>query len=154
MAQGWRHCTRASFSRKYDNNMAVGVHCIRPIYICLEAILVSYGTQIRNGCAVNYDSALLTRRQMHFRQIPSLCWKIAEFGAFRPNRGHNKRFALCCIHKVIFMTLDPENQYSLSSHNGQNLKCSQDYFNMLLVHFDLDCWPQNQQGSFCHHDCC
>ena len=40
-AQGLRHCKCASFSRKYDSNMAVCVHCIRLIYICLEAFLVS-----------------------------------------------------------------------------------------------------------------
>ena len=27
---------------------------------------------------------------MHFRQIPSLCWKIADFRAFRPCGGHNR----------------------------------------------------------------
>ena len=43
----------------------------------------------RNGRAVNYDSALLIRRHMHFRQSPSLCLKIADFRAFRPCVGHN-----------------------------------------------------------------
>ena len=85
----WRHCKRALFPRKYGSNMAVGVHCIRPIYTCLEAFIVGNGTHRRNGRAVNYDSALLIRRHMHFRQIPSLCLKIADFGAFRPCGGHN-----------------------------------------------------------------
>ena len=103
MAKGWRHCIRASFSRKYDSNMAVGVHCIRPIWICLEAFLVSNGTQRRNGCAVNYDSALLTRRHMHFWQIPSLCWKIADFRAFRPCGGHSRYTGICLyvIHNTF-----------------------------------------------------
>ena len=32
------------------------------------------GTHRRNASLVNYDSVLLTRRHMHFWQIPSLCW--------------------------------------------------------------------------------
>ena len=46
---------------------------------CLEAFIVDNGTHWRNGRAVNYDSALLTRRHVHFWQIPSLCCKIADF---------------------------------------------------------------------------
>ena len=61
------------YARKYGRNMAIGVHCIRPILTCLEAFIVGNGTHRRNGRAVYYDSALLTRSHMHFRQIPSLC---------------------------------------------------------------------------------
>ena len=49
------------------------------------------------------DSALLTRRHMYFRQIPSLCWKIADFRAFRPCGGHNKKLAKQ-VH-VLWMAL-------------------------------------------------
>ena len=56
------------FPRKYDGNMAVCVHCIRPIYryICLEAFLESNETQRRNRCVINYDSALLTSKYYTF----------------------------------------------------------------------------------------
>ena len=46
--------------------MAACVHCIRPIYISLEAFLVSNGTQLSNGSVVNYNSALLTRMHIAF----------------------------------------------------------------------------------------
>ena len=52
--------------------------------------------EVWNRCAVNYDSALLTRRHMHFRQIPLLCWKIADFRAFQPFGGHYRILAFAC----------------------------------------------------------
>ena len=107
----WRPCKRTLFPRKYGSNMAVRVHCIRPIETCLEAFIVGNGTHRRNGRTVNYDSALLTRRHMHFRQIPSLCWKIADFRAFGPCGGHNNFFPLSWKIIAISCQSQAESQY-------------------------------------------
>ena len=62
-------------------NMAVCVHCIRPIKTCLGAFIVDNGTHWRNGRAVAYDSALLTRRQI-FGRFPPCAEKSPIFVHF------------------------------------------------------------------------
>ena len=77
------------FSRKYDSSVAFCIVCIRPIYICLEAFLVSNGTKRRNRCVVNYDSALLTRMHMNFLKISSLFWEFADFHKHEQGGSHS-----------------------------------------------------------------
>ena len=50
-------------------NLTVCIHCIHPILVCIEAFLVSNGTQKRHGRVVNYDSALLMRMHTIFRKF-------------------------------------------------------------------------------------
>ena len=48
--------------------------------------------------AVNYDLVLLARKHMHFWQILSLCWQLADLRAFRRCGGH--------IHvRTLFFTM-------------------------------------------------
>ena len=69
------------FPRKYDNNMVVTVHCIRPIYWIDRFLSLTWsnGTQSRKGRVVNYISALLKGSNIHFPKIPSLFWEFADF---------------------------------------------------------------------------
>ena len=78
---------------------------------------------------------------MHFRQIPSLCWKIADFRAFRPCGGHNK--AKSRKYRGVFKVKSRVRTWQVSgiwSQQWCTSKSQQGWRNHVSGRASVPCW--------------
>ena len=86
----WRHCKRVSFPCAHMTVTWLSAYIVFALSICLEAFIVGNGTrQKKPTCGLLRLGTFNTYRHMHCWQIPTLCWKFADFRAFCPCGGHN-----------------------------------------------------------------